>query len=319
LAQRATAGMVGPTVPLAGRNPLRQPSKRKDAIMNETNAVERSTQDIEALLNPETASKLWGYVEQYGLKLLFAVLVLILGVWVARLLRSIVRRILSRRELDPIVVGFVANLAYVILMVFVVLAALGQVGIQTASLVAVVGAAGLAIGLALQGSLANFAAGFLMVVFRPFKKGDYIEAGGTAGIVEEIQVFTTILKTPDNRLVIVPNGRIMGDNITNYSAMPTRRLDLTFGVSYGDDVPKVKAVLLRLVQEDPRVLKDPAPQILLSELADSSVNFIVRVWVKASDFWPFKFETTEKVKLTFDTEGIKIPFPQRDVHLHNAK
>jgi len=158
-----------------------------------------------------------------------------------------------------------------------------------------------------------------MVIFRPFKKGDYVEAGGTAGVVDEIQVFTTILNTPDNRRVIVPNSKIMGDNITNYSAKETRRLDLTFGVSYADDVARVKAVLQKIAESDERVLKDPAPQILMSELADSSVNFIMRVWVKSGDYWPFKFQTTEKVKLTFDQEGICIPFPQRDVHLFQAK
>jgi small conductance mechanosensitive channel len=287
--------------------------------MNETNTLEQASQDMQVMLSPETASKLWAYVEVYGLKLLFAIAVLILGSWVAKLIKRTMHRLLSKRNLDPMVVGFLANLTYVVLMVFVVLAALGKLGIQTASFVAILGAAGLAIGLALQGSLANFAAGFLLIVFRPFKKGDYIEAGGTAGIVDEIQVFTTILNTPDNRRVIVPNAKVMGENITNYSAMETRRLDLTFGVSYSDDVPKVKQVLKRIAEEDARVLKDPAPEILLAELGDSSVNFIMRVWVRSADYWPFKFETTEKVKITFDREGIRIPFPQRVVHLFNEK
>jgi len=250
---------------------------------------------------------------------LFAIIILILGAWAAKLCKSIVTRIMNKRNLDPIIIGFVANFTYVTLMVFVVLAALERVGIKTTSFVAIIGAAGLAIGLALQGSLSNFAAGFLMVIFRPFKKGDYVEAGGTAGVVDEIQVFTTILNTPDNRRVIVPNSKIMGDNITNFSAKETRRLDLIFGVSYRDDVAKVKAALKQIAESDERVLKDPAPQILLSELGESSVNFIMRVWVKSGDYWPFKFETTEKVKLTFDKEGISIPFPQRDVHLFQAK
>jgi small conductance mechanosensitive channel len=287
--------------------------------MNETNTLEQATQNVKAILSPETASKLWSYVEVYGLKLLFAILILIIGAWVAKTVKNVVHRLLAKRSLDPMVVGFLSNVTYVLLMVVVLLAALGKLGIQTASFVAILGAAGLAIGLALQGSLANFAAGFLLVVFRPFKKGDYIEAGGTAGIVDEIQVFTTILNTPDNRRVFVPNAKVMGDNITNYSAMDTRRLDLTFGVSYADDVLKVKQVLKRIADEDARVLKDPVSQILLAELGDSSVNFIMRVWVKSSDYWPFKFETTEKVKLTFDKEGITIPFPQRDVHLFNEK
>jgi small conductance mechanosensitive channel len=284
-----------------------------------TNAVGQITENVKAAMTPETAEKIWGYVEKYGLALLFALIILVVGSWAAKLVRKIVTRLLSKRNIDPTIVGFLGNFTYILLMVFVVLAALGKLGVQTTSFVAVIGAAGLAIGLALQGSLANFAAGFLMILFRPFKKGDYIEAGGTAGIVDQIQVFTTVLKTPDNRLVIVPNAKVMGDNITNYSAMDTRRLDLTFGVSYGDDIAKVKSVLMGIAESDDRALKDPAPQILLGELANSSVNFIMRVWVKSEDYWPFKFETTEKVKLEFDKQGISIPFPQRDVHLFNAK
>lgn len=284
-----------------------------------TNAVTQLATDVNSALSPDTAEKLWGYVEHYGLQVLFALIILLVGSWAAKVIRGIVTRLLSKRNLDPTIIGFLSNLTYILLMVFVVVAALGKLGVQTTSFVAIIGAAGLAIGLALQGSLANFAAGFLMIVFRPFKKGDYIEAGGTAGIVDHIQVFTTILKTPDNRLVIVPNAKIMGENITNYSAMDTRRLDLTFGVSYADDIPKVKAVLKQIAEADERALKDPAPQILLGELADSSVNFIMRVWVKSADYWPFKFDTTEKVKLEFDTQGISIPFPQRDVHLYNEK
>lgn len=284
-----------------------------------TNAVTQMTESVKTALSPETAEKVWGLVEKYGLALLFALIVLIVGSWVAKLVKGIVTRLLSKRNVDPTIVGFIGNFTYILLMVFVVLAALGKLGVQTTSFVAVIGAAGLAIGLALQGSLANFAAGFLMILFRPFKKGDYIEAGGTAGIVDQIQVFTTILKTPDNRLVIVPNAKVMGDNITNYSAMDTRRIDLIFGVSYTDDIPKVKTALKQIAESDERVLKEPSPQILLGELADSSVNFIMRVWVKSGDYWPFKFDTTEKVKIEFDKQGISIPFPQRDVHLFNEK
>jgi small conductance mechanosensitive channel len=239
----------------------------------------------------------------------------VVGTWIARLIKRAASKVMHKRGLDPIIIGFVTNFLYIGLLVFVVLAALERVGVRTTSFVAVIGAAGLAIGLALQGSLANFAAGFLMVIYRPFKKGDYVEAAGTAGIVDEIQVFTTILKTPDHRRVIVPNSNVMGDNITNYSALDTRRLDLTFGVGYSDDIKKVKAVLMQIAQSDERVLKDPAPQVLLDELADSSVNFIMRVWVKSADYWGFRFDTMENVKLAFDREGISIPFPQRDVHV----
>jgi small conductance mechanosensitive channel len=258
------------------------------------------------------------YVQEYALPVVFAIVILVIGSWVATMARRIARRTMTRRQLDPIIVGFAANLIYVALMVFVVLAALERVGVKTTSFVALIGAAGLAIGLALQGSLANFAAGFLMVVFRPFKKGDYVEAGGTAGVVDEIQVFTTVLNTPDNCRVVVPNAKIMSDNITNYSARETRRIDLVFGVGYNDDIQKVKSVLKRIAEADARVLADPAPQIMVGELADSSVNFIMRVWVKSADYWPFRFDTIEKVKLTFDQEGISIPFPQRDVHLIQA-
>ena len=283
---------------------------------NTLSSLEQTTQQVKQWMSPD---QIQAYAQDYGLPVLFAIIILIAGAWAAKVVKGLISRLLTKRNLDPIIVGFVANFAYILLMVFVVLAALGKVGVQTTSFVAVIGAAGLAIGLALQGSLANFAAGFLMILFRPFKKGDYIEAGGTAGIVDEIQVFTTILKTPDNRLVIVPNAKIMGDNITNYSAMDRRRLDLTFGVSYTDDIPKVKSVLKQIAESDERVLKDPAPQILLGALADSSVNFIMRVWVKSGDYWPFNFETIEKVKIEFDKQGITIPFPQRDVHLFNEK
>jgi small conductance mechanosensitive channel len=251
----------------------------------------------------------------YGMKILAALAILLVGSWVAKGVRSLVHRLLEKRKLEPVISSFLTSLTYIGFMAFVIVAALGVLEVQTASFVAVVGAAGLAIGLALQGSLANFAAGFLLIIFRPFKKGDYIEGGGTSGIVEEVQVFTTILKTPDHKRVIVPNGKLMGDNITNYSALETRRLDLIFGVSYGDDIKKVKAILQRVAGEDARILKDPAPLVVLSELADSSVNFILRVYVKSGDYWGVKFDTTEKVKMVFDAEDVTIPFPQRDVHL----
>lgn len=278
--------------------------------------MEDAARTAEEWLSP---SKLEGYAQDYALPLLFAILILVLGAWAAKAVRKAVRKVMGRRELDPIVVGFVANFAYIILLAFVIMAALERVGVKTTSFVAIIGAAGLAIGLALQGSLANFAAGFLMVIFRPFRKGDYIEAGGTAGVVDEIQVFSTVLKTPDNCLVVVPNSKIMGDNITNYSAQETRRLDLVFGIGYSDDLRKAKGILQQIADADERVLRDPAPLIVVGELADSSVNLILRVWVKSADYWAYKFDTTEKVKLAFDEQGISIPFPQRDVHLIQAQ
>jgi small conductance mechanosensitive channel len=255
----------------------------------------------------------------YGVRVLGAVVILIVGRWVALGLSSLVRRVMEKRKVDPTIAAFLSNLVYFGLLTFVAVAAIQNLGIPTASFVAVIGAAGLAIGLALQGSLANFAAGFLLILFRHFKKGDFIEGGGTAGIVDEIQVFATVLKTPDNKKVIIPNAKLTGDNIINYSALETRRVDMKFGVSYSDDVPRVKQILQRIVNEEKRVLKDPAPTIAVLELADSSVNLAVRVWVKVPDYWGVFFDLTEKVKLTFDQEGVRIPFPQRDVHLYQAK
>ncbi len=259
------------------------------------------------------------WVVFYGFKIVAAVAILIVGRWVAKALKKLIQKLMSKRNLDPTIVGFVSNLAYIALMAFIIIAAMGQLGIQTTSFIAVIGAAGLAIGLAFQGSLSNFAAGFLMILFRPFKAGDFIEGGGTAGIVEEIQVFTTKLKTPDNKIIIVPNAKMMGDNITNFSAKPTRRVELVVGVSYNDDIDKVKEVLNDILSQDDRILKDPAPMIALSELADSSVNFVVRVWVNAADYWGVYLDTNETVKKRFDAEGISFPFPQRDVHVFENK
>lgn len=256
---------------------------------------------------------------EYGVRILGSIAILVIGRWVALGLSSFIRRIMERRKVDPIIAAFVANLAYFALLAFVAVAAIRNLGIETASFVAVIGAAGLAIGLALQGSLSNFAAGFLLILFRHFKKGDFIEGGGTAGIVEEIQAFATVLKTPDNKKVIVPNAKLTADNIVNYSALDSRRVDMEFGVGYSDDIPRVKQILQRLVNEDTRILKDPAPTIAVLKLADSSVNFAVRVWVKGDDYWNVYFSLNEKVKLTFDKEGVSIPFPQRDVHVYQAK
>jgi len=226
---------------------------------------------------------------------------------------------MNKRQVDPTIVSFVANMTYIALLVFVVLAALGQLGIQTTSFIAVIGAAGLAIGLALQGSLANFAAGFLMIIFRPFKVGDYIEGAGVGGTVEVIQIFTTQLKTPDNKTVIIPNAALTAGNITNYSAKGTRRVDLVFGIGYGDDIDHAKKVIMDVLAKEERILKDPATTIGVVELADSSVNFAVRPWVKADDYWNVYFDTTENIKKGFDAQGISIPFPQRDVHMYEHK
>ena len=258
----------------------------------------------------------WELIVLYGLKIVIAILILIVGRWIAMGIRKLVKKMIRRAQVDEVIVSFVGSLVYIALLVFVVIAALGQVGIHTTSFIAVLGAAGLAIGLALQGSLANFAAGFLMILFRPFRVGDYIEGGGVAGTVEEIQIFTTTLKTPDNKTVIVPNAKITGDNIINWSTTGTRRVDMTFGIGYGDDIDQAKKTIAEVLDQEGRILKDPPYQIALMELGDSSVNFVVRPWVKSEHYWGVYFDTMEKVKKAFDANGISIPFPQRDVHVY---
>jgi small conductance mechanosensitive channel len=248
--------------------------------------------------------------------IIFAIVIFVVGKWVAKILKKSVQKIMRRQKADETLVGFLTNLVYFILLVFIVLAALERLGIKTTSLTAILAAAGFAVGLALQGGLANFAAGVLMLIFRPFKVGDYIEGAGTAGVVEGIQIFTTQLRTPDNKTIIIPNASITSGNIINYSAKPVRRVDLTFGCGYGDDLAKVRNVLNDIVTQDGRILKDPPPQIAILELANSSVNFVVRPWVNSADYWNVYFDVTEKVKRRFDEEGISIPFPQQDVHVY---
>ena len=264
-------------------------------------------------------TKIWGLLTIYGLRVVAAIVVLIVGRWIAKGLTNVLDRLMSKKDIDPTIISFVKSLTYIALLVFVVLAALGQLGIQTTSFIAVIGAAGLAIGLALQGSLSNFAAGFLMIIFRPFKVGDYIEGAGVAGTVETIQIFTTQLKTPDNKTVIVPNAKMTGDNITNYTMKGTRRVDMVFGIGYGDDIDKAKNILNDLVAQEERILNDPPVKIAVVELADSSVNFVVRPWVKSDDYWDVYFDFTENVKKRFDAKGVSIPFPQQDVHMYQHK
>ena len=256
---------------------------------------------------------------QYGLQLLAAIAIFIVGKMVAKWIRKLVTRVMKKAEIDQIIIGFTSNIAYIAVLAFVIVAALGQLGIQTTSFIAILGAAGLAVGLALQGSLANFAAGFLMIIFRPFKVGDFVEAAGVSGSVQSIQIFTTTLITPDNKTIIIPNGKIGNDNIINYSTQANRRVDLTVGVAYDADLKQVRSVLEDIVSKDDRILDDPAHQIAVSELADNSVNFVVRLWVKSADYWNVYFDTNESVKVRFDEAGIGIPFPQRDVHLYEHK
>jgi small conductance mechanosensitive channel len=254
-------------------------------------------------------------VSMYGLNVVAAIAIFIVGKFVAGIIRKLIRKIMQKRDLDAALTGFVSSIVYAGIMAFVVIAALSKLGIQTASFVAILGAAGLAIGLALQGSLSNFASGVLIIIFKPFKGGDYVSAGGCDGSIKDVGIFTTSILTVDNKLIIVPNSKIMSDTITNYSAQETRRVDLVAGVSYDDDIDQVKDILLKILTQDTRVLSDPAPFVGLLEMADSSVNFTVRAWVKSDDYWNVFFDTNEKIKKTFDAENISIPYPQLDVHM----
>ena len=262
--------------------------------------------------------KAYEFLMVYGLKIVAAIAIFIIGRIGISVLVRLIGRMLKRSNADETLVKFLISLTRITLLTFLFIMVLGALGVQTASFIVVLGAAGLAVGFALQGSLSNFASGVMLIIFRPFKAGDYVEAGGTSGTVEQIAIFSTIMKTPDNKRVIIPNSKITGDTITNYSAMDTRRIDMVFGIGYGDDIKKAKDILTQLVTADSRVLKDPAPVVAVLELADSSVNFAVRPWVKTADYWDLYFDLTEKVKLTFDQEGISIPFPQTDVHLHQV-
>ncbi len=257
-------------------------------------------------------------VTTYGLRVLGAAAILLAGRIGARLTSRLVRTALVRAKSDPALVGFAGNLCYYAVLTFAVVAALSSFGIQTASFVAVVGAAGLAVGLALQGSLSNFAAGVLILIFRPFRIGDLVEVSGHKGTVQEIGIFTTTLHSLDNQKIIVPNSDVMGTTIVNVNANPIRRVDLTAGIAYQDDIGRAKEVLERILSAHPKVLDDPAPTVEVAELGDSSVNFVVRPWVKTEDYWDVYFQVTRSIKEEFDRAGISIPFPQRDVHLYPA-
>ena len=252
----------------------------------------------------------------FGIALITALVIFYVGRIVVRLITKGIRRVMEARQVDLTLVSFISNLVNMILMVVVVIAAVGALGVQTTSFIAILGAAGLAVGLALQGSLSNFASGVLIIIFRPYKVGDWIEGAGIAGAVQDVQILTTILKTGDNKQIIVPNSQIMGGIITNYSANDTRRVDMVIGVSYEDDLDKVRSTLNELIAAEERILDDPAPTVAVSELGDSSVNFVVRPWVNTADYWGVMFDLTEAIKKRFDKEGISFPFPQQDVHLY---
>ncbi|RPJ68805.1 mechanosensitive ion channel family protein [Alteromonas sediminis] len=248
-----------------------------------------------------------------------ALIIFIVGRIVVGVIVSMFTKLMGKSNYDNMLVEFLGSILRAVLMLFVIVASLNELGVDTTSLVAILGAAGLAIGLSLQDSLKNFAAGVMLLVFKPFQAGHYVEAGGEAGTILKIGIFTTTMLTPDNKEVIVPNGAIYGGNIINYSIRDTRRVDMVFGIGYDDDLLKAKSVLLKMIEEDERILADPAPKVAVGELGDSSVNFIVRPWVNTADYWGVKLDFTEKVKLRFDAEGISIPFPQMDVHIQKEE
>jgi small conductance mechanosensitive channel len=249
----------------------------------------------------------------------YAIIILAIGFWGAKMIARLIKGLMERRDVDQALTGFVGNLVNALVVTFAVIAALNKIGIQTTSLIAIVGAAGLAIGLALKDTLGNFAAGVMILIFKQFKAGDFIEAAGVLGVVETLNVFSTQLKTGDNKTIYVPNGKLIGDNITNYSTKPTRRIDMVIGVSYDADLSHVKKVLEDILAKESRILEDPAPTIGVLELADNSVNFAFRPWVNAADYWGVHFDLHAAVKTRFDEEGIGIPYPQRDVHLYQQE
>ena len=255
-------------------------------------------------------------VTTWGLRVVGALVVLMLGRMLAGWARGTVRKVLQRGSVDATLVPFISNLIYYLMMAFVVIAVLGLFGIPTASVIAVLGAAGLAIGLALQGTLGNFAAGVMLLLFRPFRVGDFVEVAGTAGGVQEISIFNTVLNTPDNVRITVPNGVVFGQTIKNFSDNETRRVDMVFGIGYGDNIGKAVDIIRNAVNSDARVLKDPAPVVAVSELADSSVNLVVRPWCRKEDYWGLRWDLTRRLKEDLEAGGCNIPFPQSDVHLY---
>jgi len=285
----------------------------------ETNVVQDAVTNVQGMLSstPEWVETAQELLTKFGMKMVAAILIFVIGRLVAKLIKKVLQKTMERTKVDAAVVGFTCSLAHAAVMVFVILAALGQVGIQTTSFIAVLGAAGLAVGLALQGSLANFAAGVLILLFRPYKVGDFIEAGGAMGVVKEIHIFTTTIVTVDNKREIVPNAKMMSDKITNYAAEGTRRVDLTACISYGDSIDTAKAALMDEITKNESVLTDPAPFVGVSAMNDSSVDFAVRPWVKSADYWDVFFALNEAIKKRLEAEGLSIPFPQRDVHLYN--
>ncbi|NQU53418.1 MAG: mechanosensitive ion channel [Bacteroidetes bacterium] len=259
--------------------------------------------------------RIYDAVLTFGPKLIGAIIVLIIGLWIIKVVQKTLRKGFEKREMDASLRGFLNSLIGMLLKAMLWISVIGMMGVEMTSFIAILGAAGLAVGMALAGTLQNFAGGAMILIFKPFKAGDFIEAQGHAGVVREIQIFNTILKTGDNKTIIIPNAGLSTNSMINYSTEPRRRVDLIFGIGYGDDVDKAKEVLLKLINSEPRILKDPAPFIAVSELADSSVNLVVRVWAESANYWGIYFDLTENVYKTFEKEGLNIPYPQMDVHI----
>ncbi len=277
--------------------------------------------DLDKITNefPGISDYLIGIITTYGLKLLGAIITLVVGLWAINKITSLLRRTMERRFMDPSLRSFLGSFLNITLKIALIIAIISMIGVQMTSFVAILGAAGLAIGLSLQGTLSNFAGGVIILTFKPFKINDFIEAQGFLGTVTEITIINTYLTTPDNKVVIIPNGALATGSLTNFTKKDTRRVQWIFGISYGDDFDKAEAVIMRLMNEDERILQDPPPFVALHELSNSSVNIVTRAWVKVPDFWPVFFDLNKKVYKTFASEGLTIPFPQMDVHLRNKE
>lgn len=300
-------------------------SKEATPVAAEESQPDKKVIDLsnpEEVLNPDKYIELMqlgkDWLIAHGPGIIVALVILAVGRWIAMWLAAIGRKAMTKGNIDETLARFLSKLIYYALLAAVVIAAADQAGIKTTSFIAIFGAAGLAIGLALKDSLGNFASGVMLILFRPFKVGDYVTAGGVSGTVQQVDIFSTVLKTPDNQKIIVPNGAITADVITNVNSETTRRIDLIIGIGYDDDIRQAKDTLANLVHADSRILADPAPKIAVAELADSSVNLIVRPWVKTDDYWDVRLELTEKIKLTFDEKGISFPYPQQEVHMHQV-
>jgi small conductance mechanosensitive channel len=262
---------------------------------------------------------IWKLAMTYGPKIVYAIITLIIGLWIVKAITSGFGKVLDKRDVDASLKPFLKSLIGTLLKIMLIITVMTMLGIEMTSFIAILGAAGLAVGMALSGTLQNFAGGVILLILKPFKVGDFVEAQGYAGVIKEIQIFNTIMTTGDNKTIIIPNGGLSNGAMTNFSTQATRRVDMSFGIGYGDDIKKAKEVLATIMAADDRILKDPAVFIAVSELADSYVNFVVRAWVNSADYWGVFFHMQETVKLTFDKEGLSIPFPQRDIHVHNQK